>query len=568
MTYIKQSWENFPSKATPISASRLDHIENGIEAAAATSDSATTSLSSGFPTKKPGERLHAYYFELGVAHNVSASPSGSKPNVLCEVWDQPGVLRHIWMATNNGGAESEGLDNFQEGGSVIRIYIDDSTDPYLEMSLGDFFYYYPMCEPFNNVRVGRTSRAEELEFSTGAYKYMWVPFQRYIRVEVENISPQAEPIFYGAATLSLVDDFEVLGNAQLKAQVASGGDEEWPVRTPITIVDVDGEGQLEAVHVRYQGDSGGDGALVEGNFLIYVDNNPYPSLHTSGGEDMFDGSWGTVPLGGYPTGRAGVTHAASGHSWYRYFDSVPIHFNTHLKVVWWVGQPNQGTTTDTEVDAKGTAYYWLNSAGGWEYTVVDHDSAPLYQPLIPIPGSIPSWTTAVSGTWTVDTSGRFVQDSTDADQVLALNSTGITTDCWIESTVRVTGTTNDEELFLWGCAAASDGYVGQRAAIELKRGVNDTSWFIQARDDFDTIALVVVGDGGDVTGVEFDLALKFEGTKVTAYWKYHNAPIWQSLCSWTSAKGPFRKFGVGTWGGKGTFTPPVIRPLKTEVNPG
>jgi hypothetical protein len=30
MTYVKQTWENFPSTATPISAARLDYIETGI----------------------------------------------------------------------------------------------------------------------------------------------------------------------------------------------------------------------------------------------------------------------------------------------------------------------------------------------------------------------------------------------------------------------------------------------------------------------------------------------------------------------------------------------------------
>lgn len=32
MSYVKQSWENLPSTATPITAERLTHIENGVKA--------------------------------------------------------------------------------------------------------------------------------------------------------------------------------------------------------------------------------------------------------------------------------------------------------------------------------------------------------------------------------------------------------------------------------------------------------------------------------------------------------------------------------------------------------
>lgn len=33
MTYSKQTWSNLPSKTTPINATRLNHMEDGIESA-------------------------------------------------------------------------------------------------------------------------------------------------------------------------------------------------------------------------------------------------------------------------------------------------------------------------------------------------------------------------------------------------------------------------------------------------------------------------------------------------------------------------------------------------------
>lgn len=41
MAYQKQTWENLPSQATPITAERLNHIEDGIEETSQQSESAT-----------------------------------------------------------------------------------------------------------------------------------------------------------------------------------------------------------------------------------------------------------------------------------------------------------------------------------------------------------------------------------------------------------------------------------------------------------------------------------------------------------------------------------------------
>jgi len=45
MAYSKQTWQNLPAKSTPISAQRLNHIEDGIYNAAQTADSASSGLS-------------------------------------------------------------------------------------------------------------------------------------------------------------------------------------------------------------------------------------------------------------------------------------------------------------------------------------------------------------------------------------------------------------------------------------------------------------------------------------------------------------------------------------------
>ena len=576
MTYEKQSWENFPSTETPISANRLDHIEEGLRLASIQAE--RTDLASGFPARRAGEKIRAYFFELGTVYTTASGPVGSKPQVLAEEWDKPGVLREIWVATDSGG-QLQNVSNYQESGSVIRIFIDDDTTPVLEMSMGDFFMYYPMCGKFSNKRIGRTHvDPSEAGLFSGAYRHLWMPFQKYLRVEVENISPATSCISYGAAIYSTVDEFSTFGNQQLSAQVAIGGGEEWPLQTPMTIVDIDGSGQIEAAHYRVKAEGVANGGLVEGNMLIFIDNEVRPSFRSSGGEDWPSGSWGDIPIGGYPGGAAGGSgypgldeeEGGAGISFYNFFEQTPIFFSTHLKVVMWPGQPHQGEVTATEGDVRGTIYYWLDEpAEDISYTVVDTDATPLYSPGTPINGSNPAWTTAVAGTWTVS-GGKFLQAATSNDLVLTMNNTSINGDTgiWVESTVAITDpSTANQETFLWATSSGGSGYVGSRAAMEFKREADaDGLWRIVARDDFDNCGSITIGDGTDLTNVQIDLAMKIVGTRVTGYWRYHGDTKWQPLVSWTSAKGPFTKIGVGTWGAKATFTPPIVRPLKTVTS--
>lgn len=46
MAYTKQTWQDLPNKTTPINASRLEHIEDGIYNAAGVADTAATNAQS------------------------------------------------------------------------------------------------------------------------------------------------------------------------------------------------------------------------------------------------------------------------------------------------------------------------------------------------------------------------------------------------------------------------------------------------------------------------------------------------------------------------------------------
>lgn len=53
MTYVKQTWENFPATTTPVTAARLSHIEDGIEEADTTASAAAASVLLKAPINNP-----------------------------------------------------------------------------------------------------------------------------------------------------------------------------------------------------------------------------------------------------------------------------------------------------------------------------------------------------------------------------------------------------------------------------------------------------------------------------------------------------------------------------------
>ena len=66
MAYDKQTWSNLPSKTTPINATRLNHMEDGIEAA----NTEATTTSAGQMSKTDKQKLDGV--ETGAEVNVQS----------------------------------------------------------------------------------------------------------------------------------------------------------------------------------------------------------------------------------------------------------------------------------------------------------------------------------------------------------------------------------------------------------------------------------------------------------------------------------------------------------------
>jgi len=98
-------------------------------------------------------------------------------------------------------------------------------------------------------------------------------------------------------------------------------------------LETQGDGQLVGVTLSvFQNQWGG---WNEGDEMIWIDGEPNPRIHGTGGEDYFNGAWGFSTLYSYPL--VGLTEfhqwePGSRFSHYRWHLEAPIRFHKSIKV--------------------------------------------------------------------------------------------------------------------------------------------------------------------------------------------------------------------------------------------
>lgn len=546
--------------STAVQAS-LDKADSALQSAPA---SGSGSLS-GFPLKKTGERAVAVGQEVAVARAHDSDPAGRKIVVLAESWDQPGVLKHIWVACDN----STTTNGFLEQGATIRIYTDSSSAPAVSMSLGDFFCLANRSDIFATPRVGRTDRGD----GGSAYRYLYMPFQKYLRVEIES-NMASDTAFYGTADYSVIASFADLGTQQLSYAIKGQRVANHPRQTPLTIYDGSGSGQVESIVVSFSGADGGDSGVLEGNVQIFVDNEAYPMWTSSGMEDAFNGGWYSMPVGGYPAGRAGNSdQPGANQTMYRFFLDDPIFYTSHIKVVVSAGQPYQGSVVSSTVNFAGYVGLWSNTPVTPNYQALDTGAAPvLNDQLDQAAGALngANWVQDGSRTPMVATGSTFTvpygSAAADQDVRATRQNVSLPADYWVETRFRATDATHDDqEVALYALGASPDSYFGSAVHIELRR-YHVSSWAILLRDDFGTPFITYIGGGMDLTNMWVRVALKKSGNFVTGYYSFsETSPTWIPVGRWEATK-TGAGFGIGTWTAGAEFDYLVVRPLRTVTS--
>jgi hypothetical protein len=501
---------------------------------------------SGFPLRIPGESARVGRLEVATAYRSGASPAGDKPLVIHESRGAPGVLRYVWMAIGGNGAEAVGA---MEDEGFVRIYIDDEATPVVDVAVADFFCYGPEGGAYATPRIGRTKRHYADTYKeSGAYRYLFMPFQRFCRVEYVNRAEVDCTVWAMAGYSSLTGPYQ--GNQQVDYRVLGAEDAEHPSQTPLVLCDVAGAGQVESVWVRYGGGTDNPG-IIEGNLEIWIDDEAMPRYISTGGEDWVLGAFGTVPVGGYPAGRCGDHPVTGPFCWYRFHEYDPIFFSTRVKVVWNVGQAGQGTMADPTVPVGGFVGLWLNEPRGISYRAPGEDliveDFGAYGP-----GDLASpWAHPPFGSPNFQGGGGVatLADAGAADRYA--RRTVASLDHWLETKVRITGADDGAEAFLFS-RGATEPFLGDRLGVMLRRD-GARHWLVAGRDGSATTGIVKVDEGHDLTGVWVWLALLVRGTTVTAYWRRDGATaVWQPVCSWTTER-TGNAVGIGTWSAEAEF---------------
>ena len=202
-------------------------------------------------------------------------PAG-KAVTLVDV-EGPGVIQNMWFTGYVGHS------------FILRIYWDDQAHPSVEAPLSAFFG----CAYDENF-VDRDGRYPVLNSAMllvapgrGYNCFFEMPFRRRCRVTMENRGDKEEALYY-IITGCRREVPENIGYFHAAYR------QEHPVQKgrSYTVVDgIRGKGQFLGLTLA-AGMNGNNTCWVEGEARMYIDGDRYPSIHYTGTEDYFTGSYG------------------------------------------------------------------------------------------------------------------------------------------------------------------------------------------------------------------------------------------------------------------------------------
>ena len=190
-----------------------------------------------------------------------------------------GVIRHIWITTDNKTTEK---DCFLLRDIVLRIYWDEEETPSVEVPLGDFF-----CCGFGTECLV-SSAPIVVAPARGFNSYFEMPFRKSARVEIENQHVNPVPAFFYQIDYCLYDELPEKTeyfHAQWRRESLTQKGKDY-----VILDGVKGSGTYIGTYLGLQ-------TLErywwgEGEVKFYLDGDTeYPTICGTGMEDYVGGSW-------------------------------------------------------------------------------------------------------------------------------------------------------------------------------------------------------------------------------------------------------------------------------------
>ncbi|NLI00813.1 MAG: DUF2961 domain-containing protein [Chthonomonadales bacterium] len=298
-----------------------------------------------------------------------------------------GCIRHIWMTT-------AGQEKALHRRWVIRMYWDGETSPSVECPLGDFFGMgFGMTRDFVSA---------PLQMSPGGGRGMncWfpMPFSDGAVVTITNDGDLPNTLYYYVDYEQYDRPIEGLArfHAQWRRENPTDGwmdpsrrdelqGDVWKVWKLPEAMNPTGEGNYVILEAEGRGHYVGCNLHIdvferqvndwygEGDDMIFVDGEPFPTLHGTGTEDYFCMAY--CPQTEYCAPYHGLILYSGTPDWpwkgknsmYRYHIEDPIHFRKSIKVTIEHGHANKLSN-----DYSSTAYW---------YQLEPHRAFP---PLLPV----------------------------------------------------------------------------------------------------------------------------------------------------------------------------------------
>jgi hypothetical protein len=238
----------------------------------------------------------------------------------------PGIIQHIWMATNYN------LRGFGRN-CVLRFYWDYEESPSIEVPYTDFFAIgHDLVTPVNSLPV-------VVNKSSGMNSYWPMPFRKHVKITFTNDDPEkgVDLLTYQItfAKTEVPEDAAYLHAQWRRATVD-------PQKPEYIILDnVKGTGKYVGTFMSYT--QLHEGWFGEGEIKFFIDGDTkFPTINGTGTEDYFGASYGfpevysTPFLGNTLDSRAEIgSEDYAGpvkYSLYRWHILDPIYFKKDLKV--------------------------------------------------------------------------------------------------------------------------------------------------------------------------------------------------------------------------------------------
>lgn len=236
-------------------------------------DSLDTILSKEcLPYLKQSKMIQVSSYDTTGGNNDRINIHKDQTAVIAEM-EGPGVITRIWITIDS-------RDPHFLRRILLRMYWDDEENPSVEVPVGDFFgcgfeYKHHITE-----YVGMSSG--------GYYCYFPMPFNKKVRIEVVNQTGQEIYAFYYQVNYQrleepLKDDVAYF-HANWRRDIRTDYEDNY------TVLEAEGRGHFVGLNMSMQPYSRSLWYL-EGDEMVYVDGEKFPSIYGTGTEDYFTSGW-------------------------------------------------------------------------------------------------------------------------------------------------------------------------------------------------------------------------------------------------------------------------------------